>query len=396
MKTIRTFLSLLVFSSMADAAAPTVGSISENQSFARKSGAGFSAASLDDYEGSILILMMMTPWCPICQSHAQAVGTGLLDYFDNPLGGSLRGKNDNGVPIQSILLSTEQAASWDSVNESFSTTNGFKQWGLDADAQRLNPRQLLGYYRGGFISSPNLYDWGNDRRRVVVLNLVKGSKSHAFREIIINQNSYSAGNNAVARAAINAVLPQSDGQTPQPDTTPSQMDSTPPKADTTPPQTDRKPPRSDAKPPQADTKSPPTGDDRAGTPDDPPIAPSNGQSAPEIDVQQPRKTSLADGKARRSFGTAKVRQNGRSLVFRITNTGNATLTNLSIEKAGKNPGDFIVRVPDRVSIAPGTSATFNVTFKPLGSGTRRAALQVRSNDADESRFDIALTGLGAR
>jgi len=42
-----------------------------------------------------------------------------------------------------------------------------------------------------------------------VLNLVRDSASHSYREIIIiNQNAYSSSDNAAARAAINAVKPE--------------------------------------------------------------------------------------------------------------------------------------------------------------------------------------------
>lgn len=82
--------------------------------------------------------------------------------------------------------------------------------GLDANAQRQNPRLALGYYGGGFpngVNSSNLYDWGEDRRRVVVLNLVRNSASHDFREILINQNSFTASDAAAAQALINSVTP---------------------------------------------------------------------------------------------------------------------------------------------------------------------------------------------
>ncbi len=206
----KTTLSLLLLAATAcalQAAAPAVGSIAENRSFARNNGVNFTNTNLDAYEGKILVVMLMTPWCPICQSHSQAVGDGVLDFFENSTRGTLRGKNDRGVPIHSILLSTEEAAQWDSVNESFSTTNGYKQWGLDANAQRGNPRTMLGYFRGGFINSANLYDWGNDRRRVVILNLVRNSGSHSYREIVLNRNTYSSSDNASTRAAINAIRP---------------------------------------------------------------------------------------------------------------------------------------------------------------------------------------------
>ncbi len=447
MKTIPMFLSLAIFSSFANAAAPAVGSISDNQQFARKSVSGFTATSLAEYEGRILILMMMTPWCPICQSHAQAVGKGLLDHFDNPSRGSLRGRNDNGVPIQSVLLSTEEAASWDNVNESFSTTNGFKQWGLDADTQRRNPRKLLGYYRGGFINSSNLYDWGNDRRRVVVLNLLKGSASHSFREIVLNQNSYSSANNAAARAAINQIVPQAETTTPKIEleqgstkfengTSTVTFGKVVPGGSTTLTFTIRNTGGSDLIGIVTSLTGRQTGDYQVsgltGTtvpPDETTsfsvtfkplavgsrravlnlgstaagvssfavnLAGTSGLPAPEIEVQQPGKTKLSDGRSKRSFGTAKIRNKGRSLTFRIINTGDAALTDLSVTKAGNNPNDFIITAPGKTKLASGKSTTFKVIFMPRGTGTRNATLKIQSNDADESPFNITVTGLGAR
>ena len=333
MKTIQTFLGLLIISAAAHAAAPAVGSVAVNQNFARarETSAAFDAASLNDYEGKILILMMMTPWCPNCQSNAQAVGRGLLAHFNNPSRASLRGRNDNGVPIESILLSTEEADTWDGVNKSFSTTNGFSQWGLDADTQRQKPRQLLGYFRGGFINSSNLYDWGNDRRRLVVLNLVEGSASHSFREIIINTNSYTSSNDTAARAAINRIL-----------------------------------------------------------------AASSGEPKPEIEVHQPATSKLTDGRSKRSFGAAKRGRKGRTLTFRVTNTGDAVLDDLSLTKAGKHPQDFIISNLKLSQLAPRASTSFKVTFTPRGTGSRSTTLRLASNDADESPFDINLTGRGAR
>lgn len=424
-----------------------MGSVSENQQFARNSGAGFSSTSLNDYEGRILILMMMTPWCPICLSNTQPVDNGLLDHFDSPSRGSLRGQNDNGVPIQSLLLSNEEAASWDSVNESFSATNGFKQWGLDANTQRQNPRELLGYYRGGFIKSANLYDWGNDRRRIVVLNLVKGSASHSYREIVINQNSYSSSNNAAARAAINRILPQAETRLPlieleQGNTRLESGASTVsfgkvvPGASTTLSFTIRNTGGTDLSGITTSLSGGQAADYRVGSPTDTTVPPdgttrfsitfkpravgtrravlnlastvsgvptfvvnlsgASERPAPEIEVQQPSKTRLTDGKTKRSFGTAKVRSKGRSLTFRIINTGDAMLTGLALSKSGSDSKDFMVAALGRTQLAPGTSTTVKVTFMPRGTGTRKAMLNLRSNDADESPFGIRVSGLGVK
>lgn len=186
---------------------PAVGSVSNLRSFAvADANSALSNLGTADYDGSILVIMFMTPWCPFCQSNAQAVGSGLAAYFSAASRGALMDKNDNGVPIRTLLLSTEEAAQWDGVNKSFANLNGYKEWGLDALADRSDPRLSLGYFReGGFIVSTDLHDWGNDRRRLVVLNLVRNSASHPYSTILLNQNSYTSSNNTAARAAINAV-----------------------------------------------------------------------------------------------------------------------------------------------------------------------------------------------
>lgn len=197
----------IALTSIAGAAAPPVGSISKNVSFAVRAGNDFERADLNSYQGKILVIMMMTPWCSICQSHAYSVGDGILDYYNSPSRKKLKGKNANGIPIESILLSTEEAPEWDNVNSLFAPQNGFKNWGLDAKIDRTRPRTLLGYFRGGFIPSNDLYAWGDDRRRLVVINLVKDSASHQYRQIVINQNAFNSSDATAARAAINAIKP---------------------------------------------------------------------------------------------------------------------------------------------------------------------------------------------
>lgn len=53
-------------------------------------------------------------------------------------------------------------------------------------------------------------------------------------------------------------------------------------------------------------------------------------------------------------------------------------------------------LPGAVSLAPGASTTFKVTFKPTAAGTRKAAIHIESNDADENPFDIKLGGEGVK
>ncbi len=206
----KSLLFLLATALAASAMELPPSSLSTNQSFAVRNGTTFANTTFDAYEGKILVVMMMTPWCPGCQSNASAVGDGILDPFHASTRGTLRGKNNHGIEIDSLLLSTEPASNWDSTNATFASSNGYEKWGLDANAQRQNPRVMLGYYRGGFpngVNSSNLYDWGEDRRRVVVLNLVPNSASHGYREIVINQNFFDSSDASTAQALINAIQP---------------------------------------------------------------------------------------------------------------------------------------------------------------------------------------------
>jgi hypothetical protein len=116
---------------------------------------------------------------------------------------------------------------------------------------------------------------------------------------------------------------------------------------------------------------------------------------PEIVVQQPLGSNLDDGKAKKSCGTVAVGKSGKAKTFTIKNTGTAKLTGLAITKTGKNAKDFLIEGPAKSSLAAGESVTFKVTFKPTATGTRNAAIRIKSNDADENPFDIKLTGSGA-
>jgi hypothetical protein len=118
--------------------------------------------------------------------------------------------------------------------------------------------------------------------------------------------------------------------------------------------------------------------------------------APEIAVEQPKGSNLTDGKSKKTFGTVKRGGQGVARTFTIRNTGTANLTNLAVSLEGANPKDFAITQPLAKSLKPGTSTTFKVTFKPLGTGNRTALLRIRSNDKNENPFDIPVAGFGAR
>lgn len=116
--------------------------------------------------------------------------------------------------------------------------------------------------------------------------------------------------------------------------------------------------------------------------------------SPEIDILNDGK-KLTDGTAKVSFGVAKLGKSSTEK-FVVKNTGKAKLTGLAITKNGTNKADFTVGALPKTSLAPGASMTVNVTFKPSSKGKKAAAIHLKSNDADESPFDIKLAGEGTK
>ncbi len=114
-------------------------------------------------------------------------------------------------------------------------------------------------------------------------------------------------------------------------------------------------------------------------------------TAPEIVVEAP--ASLADGSSV-ALGTAAISAPALTRSFTIRNTGTGALVGLVMSKDGADAADFNVSALGRDTLAAGESQSFTVGFAPSASGPRTATLHLASNDADESPFDIVLTGQG--
>lgn len=114
--------------------------------------------------------------------------------------------------------------------------------------------------------------------------------------------------------------------------------------------------------------------------------------APEIAVEQPLNTNIADGGSK-SFGAVVVGAN-TSLTFTIKNMGTANLTGLTVTKDGTHSSQFAVIANPSSTVASGTNTAFTVRFSPSSVGTKSAVIHISSNDTDESPFDITLTGSG--
>jgi hypothetical protein len=82
-----------------------------------------------------------------------------------------------------------------------------------------------------------------------------------------------------------------------------------------------------------------------------------------------------------------------SNVYTIQNIGNATLDlTLPLAIAGANPGDFSVATPPPATVAPGATATFQLTFAPTAAGHRTADIQITSDDPDQSPYTFTVGG----
>ncbi len=115
---------------------------------------------------------------------------------------------------------------------------------------------------------------------------------------------------------------------------------------------------------------------------------------PEIAVTTALGADLKDGDASLAFGSVNVGRTGSSQILIIKNLGNSPLTGIQVAKSGGEAADFVVTGPALNTLPAGASTTVSVAFRPKAGGTRKAALQIRSNDANESPFDIALSGKG--
>jgi hypothetical protein len=83
-------------------------------------------------------------------------------------------------------------------------------------------------------------------------------------------------------------------------------------------------------------------------------------------------------------------------VFRIENTGNATLTVSSITMVGGNTGDFVVSgITLPTTIAALATLDFTVTFTPSAAGTRSTTLTIANSDANEASYDYLIQGTGS-
>ena len=94
-----------------------------------------------------------------------------------------------------------------------------------------------------------------------------------------------------------------------------------------------------------------------------------------------------------SFGNQTVGVSSSPQTTTLTNTGNLPLTITSIQITGADSGDFGQTNNCPSSLQPNNSCTISVTFTPIATGSRSAAVSVTDN-APGSPQSVPLTGVG--
>lgn len=139
------------------------------------------------------------------------VGSDITRPFNSASRGVNAGRNDHGVEIEFILISTE-VDFFDGDIESAKDLQGFDAAGIDATPNRSGDvRKGFGHFYGS--PAPSMFSVPfEDRRRIVVLNGVENSPGLQLREVLYNNTAQPSGDIApsdeVAIAnAINSVQP---------------------------------------------------------------------------------------------------------------------------------------------------------------------------------------------
>lgn len=120
----------------------------------------------------------------------------------------------------------------------------------------------------------------------------------------------------------------------------------------------------------------------------------SGVAVPEINVVTAEGNTLTDAVSSLDFGSANLSTTSAPRTLQIQSTGSAALGGIALSITGPGAADFVLSGTPGTSIAAGSSASFNLTFQPKSTGARSAVLQIISNDADESPFEVNLIGSG--
>ena len=110
---------------------------------------------------------------------------------------------------------------------------------------------------------------------------------------------------------------------------------------------------------------------------------------PEIDVQRPAGTTIADEGTDAQDSLQPV---VKTLTYTVANTGAAPLDVTNITTANLNNVTVNSISPTSFTVASGSTSTFDVQFTPTLDGAFSFELDIVSNDTDEGNYDITVSG----
>ena len=110
---------------------------------------------------------------------------------------------------------------------------------------------------------------------------------------------------------------------------------------------------------------------------------------PEIDIQRPAGTSIADG-GTDALGLLPAGAGTRT--YTVANSGSGTLNVSNITSANASNVTVNSVSPTNFTMAAGGTATFDVQFTPATDGPFSFDLDIINDDADEGNYDIAVSG----
>ncbi len=116
--------------------------------------------------------------------------------------------------------------------------------------------------------------------------------------------------------------------------------------------------------------------------------------APEIDIQRPAGTSIADGGSDNvgSPGVGPV-----TLSYTIDNSGGTEQLSITDVTAANltNVSGFTLNTATPVNVAAGSTGTFGISYTVDAAGAFSFDLDILNNDPDEANYDIQITGTAA-
>ncbi|GAA5128849.1 M6 family metalloprotease domain-containing protein [Luteolibacter yonseiensis] len=119
-----------------------------------------------------------------------------------------------------------------------------------------------------------------------------------------------------------------------------------------------------------------------------------GLESSRIGVYQASK-ALTDNVSIVTFAKTETKNKGQTKTIVVKNTGSAVLDRLAISVSGPKSKDFVVSPTSLAPLAPGASASFNVSFRPTEpkKGKQRdAVINISSNDYATGQFQVLLAG----